>query len=98
LVAHLEAAPQTQHLVMGILNKSRAETTEADVEKVRDLYLLSGALDNVIDMICEIRDRVLSTELLRKEEPMYALAATLIEMALAPLSGQVASRPRSFAS
>src|SRR5690606_10258797 len=52
LVAHLEAAPQTQHLVMNILNKSRAETTEADVEKVRELYVLSGALDRVIDMIC----------------------------------------------
>src|SRR5690606_34917057 len=98
LVAHLEAAPHTYPLVMGILNKPRAETTEADVESVRELYVLSGALDSVIDMICEIRERVLSAELLKEEEGLHALAATLIDMALTPLAGRVASRERSFAS
>lgn len=98
LVAHLEAAPHTYPLVMGILNKPRAETTEADVERVRELYVLSGALDSVIDMICEIRERVLSAELLKEEEGLHALAATLIDMALTPLAGRVASRERSFAS
>lgn len=98
LVAHLEASPETGPLVLGILDKSRDETTPEDVQKVKDLYVLSGALDRVMDMICEIRDRVFSSTLLRKEASIRSLAITLVEMALAPLANHHLDTGREFAS
>lgn len=98
LVAHLEASPATKRVVMGIIDKPRSDTTEADVQKVRELYVLSGALDRVMDMICEIRDDVLGSALLRKEAEIRSLAVTLVEMALAPLAGQVPLSAKGVAS
>lgn len=98
LVAHLEASPETERVVLSIIEKSREETTEADVEKVRELYLLSGALSRVMDMICDIRDEVLESELLRTESDLRSLAVTLIEMALAPLTRQGTLAPKEVAS
>lgn len=98
LVTHLEASPETQRVVLGIIDKARHETTEADVEKVKELYLLSGALDRVMDMICDIRDEVLGSALLREESEIRSLAVTLIEMALAPLAGQFSLAHKEFAS
>jgi hypothetical protein len=81
-----------------IIDKPRHETTEADVEKVKELYLLSGALDRVMDMICDIRDDVLRSELLRSESDLRRLAVTLVEMALSPLAGQTGLKQKGFAS
>lgn len=98
LVAHIEQSPETERVVMGIIDKPRSETTEDDVEKVKGLYVLSGALDRVMDMMCEIRDDVLGSALLRKEADIRHLAVTLVEMALAPLAGQVSASRRGVAS
>ncbi len=98
LVAHLEASPETAPLVLGILDKPRSRTTAADVQKVKDLYVLSGALDRVMDMICDIRDQVFSSALLRKEAALRSLAVTLVEMALAPLAARLVDSEREFAS
>lgn len=98
LVAHIEASPETERVVMGIIEKPRDETTAADVEKVKELYLLSGALDRVIDMIGDIRDDVLSAALLQEESELRSLAVTLIEMAILPLAGRVSSMGKERAS
>jgi geranylgeranyl diphosphate synthase type I len=98
LVAHLEASPETRHLVMEIINRPREQTTVQDVREIRDLYVLSGALDDVMDMICEIRDAVLGSRALSAAPGLRSLAASLVHMALAPLVHQVSLVEREYAS
>lgn len=98
LVAHLERSPETDRVVMGIIEKPRRLTTEVDVEMVKELYIKSGALDRVLEMMNEIRDEVLASPLLRNEPEIRSLALLLVEMAFAPLTHDVSISGKGVAS
>jgi geranylgeranyl pyrophosphate synthase len=79
-------APEAANEVFRIVQKSREETTEADVYRVRDLYQFYRIPGQVLDRILRIRDRVLHSTILIQEPELHALAEMLSNMAMAPLS------------
>jgi len=86
VVALLERRPDLRDQVLSVLTKPRHTTSNADVERMRTLYLESGALSDVLDRICALRSEVLNSALLRDEPRLYQLAERLCQLALAPIA------------
>jgi geranylgeranyl diphosphate synthase type I len=86
LISHLNECPEDRTEILRILDKSREDTNEADVSRVRDRYLSSGSPQKVLAQIKEFQARVFNSPLLLKERELHQVAKQLEKMALAPIA------------
>ena len=85
LVTLLSLRPELERLVFSTVFKPREQTTAQDVETMKDLYLESGALTEVLQRLIRLRNQVLESTILRSEPRLYAVAERLSIMALEPI-------------
>lgn len=82
---HLRLQPQDERWLVGILAKSRDETTARDIERVAERFRASGTLNAVLDRIQACARGVEESETLAEEPGLRAVALDLIERSLDPI-------------
>lgn len=86
VVQHLSQRPRDVEWLGPMLGRSRAETSDQDVERVSDIFRES-ALPGVLLRILQTRDRVLNSPTLARERGLHAVAQNLCRLSLAPIRG-----------
>ena len=85
VVAHVERAPHSTAELLAILAKPRDKTQLGDVERTRELFLQSQALDAVLDQISRLQSAVLRSSALGLEPELSDVAKELMTLALDPI-------------
>jgi geranylgeranyl diphosphate synthase type I len=86
VVEHLERNPDDASWLLGILDKSRTQTTDRDVADVSAAFVERGALDGVLGWIASISAEIASAPELRERPALRLLASTLLDLVLRPIS------------
>jgi geranylgeranyl diphosphate synthase type I len=86
VVLQLERRPESKDELLSILRLPREETTEAHIERVREMFLESGALSGVLELIQSIEARVKGAPALHREPSLSEVARKLLELTLSPIA------------
>ena len=86
VVEQVKRAPETREELLSILNRSRDETTAADIARVEQLYRKSGTLNSILSELCQRREEVENSQLVQSEPSLKAMSHGLIQRAFGPLS------------
>lgn len=89
---HLRICPEDEKWLVGLLAKSREETTGRDIERVAERFRASGTLDAVLDRIRDLARGVDESEILATEPGLHAVARKLIERSLEPIQSLMQER------
>lgn len=84
VVEHLTQHPEDLEWLGPMLGKPRAQTTDADVEQVREVFQ-KAALPGVLRRIRRTEQAVLNNPVLLAEPGLVTVARTLSELSLAPI-------------
>lgn len=95
VVAQLERDPQSRTAVLDILDRPRRATTPGDVRSLISLFEQSGARDQVVSRICDLRAGILSAQALAKEPALRSITERVIARTLAPVAHLLPSRGSS---
>lgn len=82
---HLRQHPFEEKWLVGILARSREDTTARDVERVAERFRVSGTLDAVLERIREHVHNVKSSPILSAEPALRQVALQIIERSLEPI-------------
>ncbi len=85
VVEHLERDPSTRDELLSILRTPREETTPVHVERARELFVSSGALDATLARISALEAIVLGEGALRDEPRIRLVAERLLDHFLRPI-------------
>lgn len=85
VVQHLTLAPQDKPWLLSILRQSRNETPESDVQKVIARFKESGALEQCLRQLSEMRSAILHAPALAGQKALLGVAASLVERVFVPL-------------
>jgi geranylgeranyl diphosphate synthase, type I len=86
VVAQLERSPRSRSLLLEILDRPRAETTQEDVQLLTALFERSGARDAVLSRISGLRSRILDSDALANEPQLWKVTDQLVSLTLAPVA------------
>ncbi|MBV9772358.1 MAG: polyprenyl synthetase family protein, partial [Gemmatimonadetes bacterium] len=87
VVEHLALHPGDAPWLHGLLRLPREETPDAEVERAIRRFRDGGALERVLTRICTAAAEALRAPALAGEPGVRALAAELVDVALAPIVG-----------
>jgi geranylgeranyl diphosphate synthase type I len=89
---HLRLHPEDEQWLVGLLAKSREETTARDIERVSERFRAGGTLDAVLARIRSLALGVEGSEVLAREPALHAVALDLIRRSLAPIEALMEAR------
>ena len=86
VVTHLERVPADRDWLLRILDAPRLETRASDVQEASRRFSNSGAVASVLSWIDELAARIVRAPELEDEPRLQALAASMCDVVLAPVS------------
>lgn len=85
VVEHLRNHPEDREWLIGLLSKSREETTERDIDAVSRRFEAAKTLEAVVARVRALRDEITHCEALQREPRIRPVAQHLIDLSLRPL-------------
>ena len=89
VIEHLAHCPKDHDWLLGLLRRSRAQTSTGDIERAIETFRVSGALKRCMDRINDIANSINEDSYLSRFPELHDLARECVEVVLEPIEGMV---------